>query len=276
MERATGLGSSRPSPSRFIFGAGGASAASGAPANAPTTPVLDDFNRPNENPVSQGGNWSPNALTGAPASVRELERSLRAGRTDEARAEQLGSARLTRPTTSGPRRRSHGAVELHERRHYLYIGLQDAGTRGLGRLRAGPRRVGEWLSSAPLPLHERGPHAASDSPLLQQGAGDRSCFCAGGDDDRGVVPPGGRVDAAAERAQPDAVRRSGKDRRRLLQRRSAGAIDDFGGGAIGAPPPPPPPPPPSATDPAARQLARDLRRHAACTRSRRAGASRIP
>jgi len=41
----------------LIFSSG-APAAPSAPLDGPTTGILDDFERPNENPLSGGGNWA--------------------------------------------------------------------------------------------------------------------------------------------------------------------------------------------------------------------------
>ena len=192
---------------------GAATSATGATLNQPTTPILDDFNRvPNELPVSQGGNWGPTGFAGGPGAYLENQVLVRYPDVQDSssyRQTVYSGDMEAYYTIAGPPSSSNG--------QYAFIALQDVGTAGWDGYAAILEATTNG-SRVHLRRYDNGAcDPASDHRLLRRRGQRRQIPAAPSRHyDRSLAPRQRRLDAQAESAEPDPVRRAGKDRRPLF------------------------------------------------------------
>jgi YD repeat-containing protein len=100
--------------------------ASAAPAS-PTTPILDDFNRGLEDPLTQWGNWEPQSIDGSGPTLEAL-----GGNAGVDEGDVHGDSYRTEPLPAGDAE-VYGTIGVNpsdQRWMYLYLNLQDVGTPG--------------------------------------------------------------------------------------------------------------------------------------------------
>jgi len=238
-----GLGSNDDKGRWDGFGGTGLTTQPPTPPPVPATGFLDQFERANEDPLSQNGAWSQTALFG---SGETLEVLGNAAGENEGEVVQANSFRAAETT---------GDAEVHARianqpnnnqELYLYLHLQEAGTAGVDGYRA---RWFHWISTDGLYIQKitDGVPTTIAGPLsLDPATGDTLLLRR-----FGLALELWRKNAGTWTkllSTLDGSYTSG--RLGLGMDDDDGKWDDFGGGAIGAPPPPPPPPPSIGPPPA--------------------------
>jgi RHS repeat-associated protein len=210
--------------------------ASAAPADPPTTPILDNFNRPNEDPLSQSGAWSPIPITGSGETLEVVGNAV---------AQNEGE---TVPAKSFRVQQFSGDVEVHARiavvpnnfqEFNLFLHLQNPGTAsvqgyGMQWLHWFPNdavTIQKWTNGTPANI--AGPvglakPVAGDTFLLRRVGQSIQLWLERSDVWTNLL-------SANDGAYNSGHLGLGNDD-------EFGRWDDFGGGALGAPPPSGPPP----------------------------------
>ena len=240
-ERATGLAIALGLVAVAVhFAAGGASATPGATENEPTTTVLDDFQRPDEAPLRQGGNWASASIDGSGPTLEVLGGS--AGQDEgDVHGDSYRSADL--PPGDAEVYGTIAVAPSDQRWMQLYLHLQEAGTPGVDGYEV---RWFHWVANDGLYLRKIVDGVSTNLPgspfqianAEEPRAGDILLF-------RRV---GGSLQFWHKRAGTWFLRLSASDSSYQGGKIGLGTDgtkarwDDFGGSGPGAPPPPPPPP----------------------------------
>jgi RHS repeat-associated protein len=216
---------------------GGSGPAPDPPPNlpVPATRILDDFERPNEDPLSQNGAWSPTSIFGSGQTLEVLAGSVGENEDYDVQANSFRTQELV------------GDAEVHARiaslpdndqEHYLYLHLQDAGTAGVDGYRA---HWYHWIVTDQLTIQKlvNGVPQTLAGPIgLEPATGDTLLLRR-----IGLVLELWREHAGTWTKLLSTLDSSYTSGRLGLGLRDVyGRWDDFGGGALDAPPPPPPPP----------------------------------
>ena len=231
-----GLGSSDDSGGWDSFGGSGETTPPPTPPDVPATGFLDQFDRPNEDPLSHAGAWSDVSVFGGTGQTLEVLGNA-AGQNE---AETLLA-------TSFRQDEIVGDAEVHARiattpdndqNFFLYLHLQDAGTAGVDGYVA---RWFHWIATDGVYIRKivNGVQTTIAGPLaIDPALGDTLLLRK-----VGLVLELWRRNGVTWTkllSTVDASYSSG--RLGLGMDDEKGRWDDFGGGALGAPPPPPPPP----------------------------------
>ncbi|MBA3433063.1 MAG: RHS repeat protein, partial [Actinobacteria bacterium] len=231
-----GLGSNDDKGRWDTFGGSGSTTPPPTPPAVPATGFLDQFERPNEDPLAQGGAWSSTPLFGTGETLEVLGNAAGENEGEVVQANSFRAADVT------------GDAEVHARianqpnnnqEFYLYLHLQAAGTAGVDGYRA---RWFHWISTDGLYIQKitNGVATTIAGPLaLDPATGDTFLLRRFGltlELWRKNAGTWTKLLTALDGDYTSGLLGLGMDD-------DDGKWDDFGGGAIGAPPPPPPPPP---------------------------------
>lgn len=188
------------------------------PSVTPKPVLLDNFNRANENPVSQGGNWASIGINGGSGARLQSNRLQNLA--------QPGTSHRT-STFSGPAEASATITSLPSSNHWLsvYVCLQDAGTAGWDgyELRttvvsgADLWEIRKVVNGSPSVLASTNLDLVSGGTMLLRRLGNNLEFW--------WRPPGG--DWSLKLSAPDSTYVTG---RIGIGGQKSGALDDFGGG----------------------------------------------
>ncbi len=232
-----GFGSDESKARWADFGGPGQTTPEPPPPTLPATGVLDAFERGDEDPLSQGGAWSPTSVSGAGETLEVI--SLAAGQ-NEGEVVQANSFRQSELTGDAEVHARIARVPENDQVSYLYLNLQQAGTAGFDGYRM---RWYHWIVADQLSIEKIVDGVATSlvGPIgLDPATGDTLLLR--------------RVGAALELwrksagawskllTSADLSFSSGKLGLGLDD--DQGRWDDFGGGALTGPPPPPPNGPP--------------------------------
>jgi YD repeat-containing protein len=212
----------------------------GAPLDGPTTPVLDTFDRPDEDPLSQAGNWAPLSIDGSGPTLEVL-----GGTAGHDEGDVTGDSYRSLDVSPGDAE-AYGAIAVvpdDQRTMSLFLDLQEAGTAGVDGYEA---RWFHWIARDGLYVRKVVNGVSTNLPgspveIPNQGdepvAGDALLF-------RRV---GSALELWHKRGATWSLRLSTSDgsyqggKIGLGTNGTKARWDDFGGGGLGAPPPPPPP-----------------------------------
>jgi RHS repeat-associated protein len=210
-----------------------------SPPPPPASGVLDDFERPNEDPLSQSGNWAPLSIDGSGPTLEVRERSASHDEGD-VQGDSFRSHDL--PAGDAEVFGTIAVVPDDQRIMSLYLSLREAGTPGVDGYEA---RWFHWIARDGVYIRKivdgvstnlpGSPVEIADEPI----AGDVLLFRRVGDE----------LELWHKRGATSVLRLKTSDgsyhggRLGLGTQGIKARWDDFGGGALGAPPPPPPPPP---------------------------------
>jgi RHS repeat-associated protein len=229
-----GLGSNDEKGRWDEFGGTGSTTPPPTPPSVPTTGVLDGFERANEDPLSQGGSWSPTPISGAGETLEVL--ALAAGQ-NEGETVQANSFRSPEITGDAEVHARIAATPDNNQWFYLYLHVQQPGTAGWDGYRAA---WFHWISTDGLYIQrvDNGVATTIAGPLaLDPAVGDSLLMRR-----FGTALELWRKNSATWTkllSTLDTSYTSGKLGLGLDDEK--GKWDDFGGGSIGTPPPPPPP-----------------------------------
>ena len=224
------------------FGGTGATTPPPTAPDIPATGLLDQFERPNEDPLSQSGAWSETPLFGTGQTLEVLGSAAGQNEGEVVAADSFRADEVV------------GDAEVHARIanvpnnnqwFYLYLHLQDAGAAGVDGYRAA---WFHWISTDGLYIQKiiDGVATTIAGPLAVDPANGDTLLLRR----FGLLLELWRKNAGNWTkllSTLDGSYTSG--RIGLGMDDDDGKWDDFGGGALGAPPPPPPPPPPTGGPP---------------------------
>ena len=245
------------------FGGSGTTTPPPTPPAVPATGFLDQFERANEDPLSQGGAWSPTPLFGSGQTLEVL--SNMAGQ-NEAEVAEANSFRMDEITGDAEVHARIANVPNNNQWFYLYLHLREAGTAGVDGYRA---NWFHWISTDGLYIQKitNGVATTIAGPLAMDPAnGDTLLLRRFGLALELWRKNAGTWTKLLTALDPD----YNSGRLGLGMDDDDGKWDDFGGGGIGEPPPPPPPPArrPSSPTASAREAARSPRQRATASRIR--------
>jgi RHS repeat-associated protein len=237
-----GLGSSDDSGAWDDFGGTGTTTSPPTAPDVPATGLIDQFERPNEDPLSQNGDWSPAPLFG---SGQTLEVLGNAAGQNEGEVVEAHSFRTTEIIGDAEVHARIANVPNNNQWFHLYLHLQEAGAAGVDGYRAS---WFHWISTDGLYIQKLVDGAATTiaGPLaLDPASGDTLLLRR-----FGLLLELWRRHAGVWTKLLSTIDGSyTSGRLGLGMDDDDGRWDDFGGGSLTAPPPPPPPPPPSGGPP---------------------------
>jgi RHS repeat-associated protein len=193
------------------------------PPPVPATPVLDTFNRPNELPVSQGGNWAPAGFVGTPANLVSQALHPSSDSSSSYRQAQYTGDMEAYYTIAVPPASSTG--------QYLFIALQDVGTAAFDGYALvfgnGSFELRRYDNGAVIAL--------ASASAAGAGAGDKLLLRRVGTTVEGWLFDAGAWTLKVSASNQTLYGGAGRIGIRFFQNVGpAGSADDFGGGAISA------------------------------------------
>lgn len=235
-----GFGSDESKARWADFGGTGQTTPEPPPPALPETGVLDAFERPDEDPLSQNGAWSPTPVSGAGETLEVL--SLAAGQ-NEGEVVQANSFHQSELTGDAEVHARISRMPENDQVSYLYLHLQQAGTAGFDGYRM---RWYHWIVADQISIEKIVDGVATSlvGPIrLDPATGDTLLLRRSGEALELWRESAGAWSKLLTSADPS----FNSGRLGLGLDDDQGRWDDFGGGeATGAPPPPPPAP---STDP---------------------------
>ena len=231
-----GLGSNDDKGRWDDFGGSGTTTPEPTPPELPATGFLDQFQRANEDPLSQDGAWSSTSPFGAGETLEVLGNA--AGQ-NEAESIQANSFRMDEIVGDAEVHARIAAGPDNNQNLYLYLHLQEAGTAGVDGYSA---RWFHWIATDGLYIQKitNGVATTIAGPIaLDPATGDILLLRRFGlalELWRKNAGTWTKLLSTIDESYTSGSLGLGIDD-------EAGRWDDFGGGALGAPPPPPPPPP---------------------------------
>jgi RHS repeat-associated protein len=224
------------------FGGTGTTTPPPTAPEVPATGFLDQFERANEDPLSQGGAWAATPLFGTGETLEVL--GTAAGQ-NEGEVVQANSVRTDEIVGDAEVHARIANVPNNNQWFHLYLHLQEAGTAGVDGYRAS---WFHWISTDGLYIQKIVDGAATTiaGPLAVDPAGGDTLllrrFGLALELWRKNVGTWTKLLTALDESYTSGRLGLGMDD-------DDGKWDDFGGGSLDAPPPPPPPPPPPSDEP---------------------------
>ena len=112
----------------LLLDVGAASSSTSVASNEPTTPILDDFERGLEDPLHQWGNWASSSIDGTGPTMESFGGA--AGHNEgDTQGDSFRAADI--PVGDAEVYATVAVVPSDQRRMYLYLNLQEAGTPGV-------------------------------------------------------------------------------------------------------------------------------------------------